>query len=143
MARDYEAEDPVGYWENSANTYSDQVTAYTNQISAIDTQIEYAEAVKDGCTNLSENYDSAVDEELNSLGTAIAGALDEDAISTCVMDINSTNSENITNATTQCNALIDELTAEKCVLESKRDTATSGYNYSIRRINYYKSLGYE
>lgn len=140
--RDYEAEDPVGYWENSASSYYSDYQDYKKKIAKVNEQISYARTVRTDIKDLL-NDDSTVDDNLRALGNALDSALNDTGAAKSVMRLNSYDTDYINNAASKCTSLIEALQEEREGLASARDAAYSSYEYSKGRAQDYRDAGYE
>lgn len=139
---DYEAEDPVGYWENSASLYDSDYQDYKERIAKVDEQISYARTVRTDINDLL-NDDSTVDDDLRALSNALDSALDDVGAAKSVRRLNSYDTDYINDAASKCTSLIEALKEEREGLASARDAAYSSYEYSKDRAQDYRDAGYE
>ena len=133
-------------WDVSAIQWQTRADDYSAKLNKINKQIEYANAVKEDIDDL-VNDNTAVENDLDTLGTALSNALDDSEAGNAVVNLNSDSesydiSHYISSASTECQTLIDDLTTERDTLQDDYDDAVANAASSASIAEQLRNEGY-
>ena len=132
-----DAQGQVGYWQNSADTYSQWIGETQAQIEHKEQQLTLANEALAKCNALTA-LSSDVTSDTILVASGVGVGFKETDAQTAINKLDDDNDEYIEQAIAACNALISKLETELEQLRAQLATYQEGLSYSNGRVSYYQ-----